>query len=137
MRSVVPSESETVPLPAHDPSKPANGPDWAWLACTDNRSAAPTPAALIACPNRPNSFISDFPIQMDVLMQDTSRHIEALVSPRCLRFNDKPAAACNCANGPAPPDRRKIHKLIDASEWHFRKSRTQGPDICRFRLCCS
>src|SRR5712671_956406 len=66
MRSVVPSESATVPLPDHDPLKPVNGPDWAWLTDTDNMSAAPTPAALIACPNNlePNNFISNFPIQM-------------------------------------------------------------------------
>jgi hypothetical protein len=64
MRSVVPSESATVPLPDHDPLKPVNGPDWAWITDTDNMSAAPTPAALIACPNNlePNSFISNFPI---------------------------------------------------------------------------
>src|SRR5450759_691822 len=88
MRSVVPSESATVPLPDHDPSKPVNGPDWAWLTDTDNMSAAPTPAALIACPNKlePNSFISRFPIQIDVLIQDTSRRIEDLVSPQCVRF---------------------------------------------------
>src|SRR5258708_30182292 len=69
MRSVVPSESATVPLPDHDPLKPVNGPDWAWLTDTDNMSAAPTPAALIACPNNlePNNFISNFPIQMTFL----------------------------------------------------------------------
>src|SRR5258707_15840295 len=69
MRSVVPSESATVPLPDHDPLKPVNGPDWAWLTDTDNTSAAPTPAALIACPNNlePNNFISNFPIQMTFL----------------------------------------------------------------------
>src|SRR5450756_637440 len=69
MRSVVPSESATVPLPDHDPLKPVNGPDWAWFTDTDNMSAAPTPAALIACPNNlePNSFISNFPIQMTFL----------------------------------------------------------------------
>src|SRR6266576_4737750 len=66
MRSVVPSESATVPLPDHDPLKPVNGPDWAWLTDTDSMSAPPTPAALIACPNNlePNNFISNFPIQM-------------------------------------------------------------------------
>ena len=65
----VPSESATVPLPDHDPLKPVNGPDWAWLTDTDNMSAAPTPAALIACPNNlePNNFISNFPIQMTFL----------------------------------------------------------------------
>src|SRR6267142_2821566 len=69
MRSDVPSESATVPLPDHDPLKPANGPDWAWLTDTDNMSAAPTPAAVIACPNKPepNNFISNFPIQMTFL----------------------------------------------------------------------
>src|SRR6476646_3038779 len=66
MRSVVPSESVTVPLPAHVPSKPANGPDWAFTADTDSMSAAPTPATLIACPNQfePNSFISRFPSKL-------------------------------------------------------------------------
>src|SRR5258708_8224592 len=65
MRSVFPSESATVPLPDHDPLKPANGPDWEWLTDTDSMSAPPTPAALIACPNNlePNNFISNFPIQ--------------------------------------------------------------------------
>src|SRR5882762_8401316 len=69
MRSDVPSESATVPLPDHDPLKPANGPDWAWLTDTDNMSAAPTPAAVIACPNKPepNNFISNCPIQMTFL----------------------------------------------------------------------
>src|ERR1700688_5338117 len=87
MRSVVPSESATVPLPDHAPSKPANGPDWAWPADTDNRSAAPTPAALIACArNLTPSFISNFPIQINVLIQETSRRIEDLVSPQCARF---------------------------------------------------
>src|ERR1017187_6354442 len=87
MRSVVPSESATVPLPDHAPVKPVNGPDWAWLTDADNISAAPTPAALIACPNKlePNSFISRFPIQIDVLLKDTSRRIEDLVSPQCVK----------------------------------------------------
>src|SRR5258707_15701477 len=69
MRSVVPSESATVPLPDHDSLKPVKGPDWAWLTDTDNMSAALTPAALIACPNNlePNNFISNFPIQMTFL----------------------------------------------------------------------
>src|ERR1017187_6633763 len=88
MRSVVPSESATVPLPDQAPLKPANGPDWAWPADTDNNmNAAPTPAALIACPNKlePNIFISSFPIQIDVLVKDTSRRIEDLVSPQCVK----------------------------------------------------
>src|ERR1019366_7385104 len=88
MRSVVPSESATVPLPDQAPLKPANGPDWAWPADTDNiMSAAPTPAALIACPNKrePNIFISSFPIQVDVLLKDPSRRIEDLVSPQCVK----------------------------------------------------
>src|SRR3977135_2009865 len=66
MCSVVPLDSATVPEPDHDPSKPANGPlDWAWPAETDNNSAAPTPAAATAWPNRPepNSFMVSFPIQ--------------------------------------------------------------------------
>src|SRR6267143_1871277 len=71
MRSDVPSESATVPLPDHDPLKPANGPDWARLSDTDNMSAAPTPVAVIACPNKPepNNFISNFPIQMTFLYE--------------------------------------------------------------------
>src|SRR6266480_304371 len=83
MRSVVPSDSETVPLPDHAPSKPADGPDGAWPIDTENKSAAPTPAAVIACPYRlePNRFISRFPFKFDV----TSRRIEGLVSPRCVR----------------------------------------------------
>ena len=41
------------------------GPDWAWLTDTDSMSAAPTPAALIACPNNlePTNFISIVPIK--------------------------------------------------------------------------
>src|SRR6266404_5615682 len=87
MRSVVPSESATVPLPDHDPLKPVNGPDWAWLTDTDNMSAAPTPAALIACPNNlePNNFISNFPIQMTFLYKPElyschSQHVCDLVA---------------------------------------------------------
>src|SRR5882672_185432 len=89
MRSVVPSDSATVPLPDQDPSKPANGPDWAWLADTDNINAAPTPAAAIARPKtlEPNSFILRFPVKNDVLDQDTSRRIKVLVSPNYIRFN--------------------------------------------------
>src|SRR5216684_2012883 len=87
MRSVVPSESATVPLPDHAPSNPANGPDWAWPADTDNRNAAPTPAALIACAkNLTPRFISSFPILINVLIQETSRRVEDLVSPQCVRF---------------------------------------------------
>src|SRR5882757_1933453 len=88
MRSVVPSDSATVPLPDHVPSKPANGPDWAWLADTESISAAPMLAALIARPKRlePNRFILRFPIKNDVLDQDTSRRIKVLVSPNYIRF---------------------------------------------------
>ena len=66
MFSVVPSDSATVPAPVQFPSKPAKGPPaWAWLALTDNMSAAPTPAAMSAWPNKlePNSFIVNFPIK--------------------------------------------------------------------------
>ena len=71
LASDAPSESATVPLPDHDPLKPANGPDWEWLTDTDSMSAPPTPAALIACPNNlePNNFISNFPIQMTFLYE--------------------------------------------------------------------
>jgi hypothetical protein len=63
MCSVVPSESETVPVPDHDPLKPAKGLDWAWLVDIDNISAAPTAAASMACPNKPEteSFMLNFP----------------------------------------------------------------------------
>jgi hypothetical protein len=79
---------ETVPLPDHAPSKPANGRDWAWPADTDNMSAALTAAALITCPNKlePNRFISAFPFKCDVAMRDTSRRIEGLVSLRYVWF---------------------------------------------------
>jgi serine protease inhibitor ecotin len=47
----------------------------------DNISAAPTVAALMACPNKPetSSFISIFPVQIDALIQGASRRIEDLV----------------------------------------------------------
>src|SRR5438270_11378365 len=95
MRSVVPSDSATVPLPDHVPSKPANGPDWAWPAETESISAAPMPAALIACSKRlePNRFILRFPVKNDVLNQDTSRRIKVLVSPNYIRF--KPGCSAN------------------------------------------
>src|ERR1700733_8625405 len=109
MRSVVPSESETVPVPDHDPSKPAKGPDCAWLADIDNISAAPTAAALMACPNKPEteSFISNFPVQIDAVLRDMSRRIEGLVSPRWLRFMSKVQMSAargfaNSANRPSP-----------------------------------
>ena len=59
-----------------------------WLADTDSISAAPTLAALIACPKRlePNRFILRFPVKNDVLNQDTSRRIKVLVSPNYIRF---------------------------------------------------
>ncbi len=48
-----PSDSDTVPLPLHDPSKPAKGlADWAWLAVADSIRIAPTVAALRVCPIR-------------------------------------------------------------------------------------
>src|SRR6266850_4249160 len=101
MRSVVPSDSATVPLPDHDPSKPANGPDWAWLADSDNINAAPTPAAVIARPRilEPNSFILRFPVKNDVLNQDTSRRIKVLVSPNYIRF--KPSQRTDVAEAAA------------------------------------
>src|SRR5260370_15323825 len=87
MCSVAPSERVTVPLPDHTPAKPANGPDWATPADTDNMSAVPTLAALIACPrNLELSFISSFPIQMTCSSRDTSRRIKDLVSPQYVRF---------------------------------------------------
>src|SRR4051794_25379463 len=100
MRSVVPSDSATVPLPDHVPSKPANGPDWAWPAETESISAAPMPAALIACPKRlePNRFILRFPVKNDVLNQDTSRRIKVLVSPNYIRFKpSRPGATDQAA----------------------------------------
>src|SRR6185437_6219313 len=83
MRSVVPSESETVPLPDQAPSKPAKGADCAWPTAVDNINAVPMAAALIACPN---NFIWCFPVKIDALSQDTSRRIDGLVSPQCLWF---------------------------------------------------
>src|ERR1700710_2331916 len=105
MRSVVPSDSATVPLPDHVPSKPANGPDWAWLADTESISAAPMPAALIARPKRlePNRFILRFPVKNDVLGQDTSRRIKVLVSPNYIRF--KPSRSGTGRNGDTALDR--------------------------------
>src|SRR5919201_1579134 len=65
MCSVVPLDSVTVPVPDHEPSKPAKGP-LAWLLPTDteSNSAAPTPAAVKARPNRleANKFMVSFPI---------------------------------------------------------------------------
>src|SRR5882762_1934199 len=120
MRSVDPSDSATVPLPDHDPSNPANGPDWAWLADTDNISAAPMPAALIACPKRlePNRFILRFPVKNDVLNQDTSRRSKVLVSPNYIRF--KPSRSGEQATlATLHWIVRKIHKQICAGERGF------------------
>src|ERR1700716_1355314 len=106
MRSVVPSDSATVPLPDHVPSNPANGPDWAWLADTESISAAPRLAALIARPKRlePNRFILRFPVKSDVLNQDTSRRIKVLVSPNYIRF--KPSRSGK------QPTLRTLHWII-------------------------
>src|ERR1700730_18610756 len=95
MRSVVPSDSATVPLPDHVPSNTTNGPDWAWLADIESISAAPMLAALIARPKRlePNRFILRFPVKNDVLNQDTSRRVKVLVSPNYIRF--KPSRSGN------------------------------------------
>src|SRR5882757_1819755 len=84
MCSVVPLERVTLPAPVQFPSKPAKGPAaCAWLAVTDIMSAAPTPAAVSACPKKPKPkrFIVSFPIKIDVLTKDTSRRIEDLVFP--------------------------------------------------------
>jgi hypothetical protein len=58
--------------------------DWAWPADTDNISAAPTPAALKSLSKHAGTerFHIQFPIQIDVPMQDTPRRIESLVSPQ-------------------------------------------------------
>src|SRR6185312_5586351 len=87
MRSLDPSDRETFPLPDHTPLNPANGLDWAWPADTENNNAAPTPAALIACPNNLESdgFILIFSNSLTFL-QKKSRHIESLVSPPSVRF---------------------------------------------------
>ncbi|MEY9108679.1 hypothetical protein ABH999_004875 [Bradyrhizobium yuanmingense] len=67
MRSVEPSDSDTVPVPVHAPSKPANGPDdCAWLADAEKSSATPMPAALIASPDRQKNVISNIPLWNDV-----------------------------------------------------------------------
>src|SRR5882757_3661658 len=104
MRSVVPSDSATVPLPDHVPSNPANGPDWAWLADTESISAALRLAALIARPKRlePNRFILRFPIKNDVLNQDTSRRIKVLVSPNYIRFKPSRFRGTDHAANTAP-----------------------------------
>src|SRR3981081_2667516 len=106
MRSVVPSDSATVPLPDHVPSKPANGPDWAWPAEAESISAAPTPAALSAWPKRlePNRFILRFPVKNDVLNQDTSRRTKVLVSPNYIRF--KPSRSGEQAT------LRTLHRIV-------------------------
>ena len=116
MRSDVPSESATVPLPDHDPLKPANGPDWAWLTDTDNMSAAPTPAAVIACPNKPepNNFISNFPIQMTFLYE-----------PRFPRYlQPKPIivvrrTSVTAYHGRAEPCTRIKHLFTCRSQYHM------------------
>jgi hypothetical protein len=61
---VVPSESDTVPVPDQVPLKPANGlDDCALPAGMDNTSAAPKAAAFIVCPNEPeaNPVMAKFP----------------------------------------------------------------------------
>src|SRR5882757_4525468 len=130
MRSVVPSDSATVPLPDHVPSKPANGPDWAWLADSDSISAAPMPAALIARPKRlePNRFILRFPVKNDVLNEDTSRRIKVLVSPNYIRF--KPSCS-----GEQTALRTlhwiacKIHGQVSAGERDFAKCQKAATDM--------
>src|ERR1700716_1887947 len=122
MRSVVPSDSATVPLPDHVPSNPANGPDWAWLADTESISAAPRLAALIARPKRlePNRFILRFPVKNDVLDQDTSRRIKVLVSPNYIRF--KPSRSGEQTRlRPVHGIARKIHRRVCAGEREFRE----------------
>src|SRR3979411_1272675 len=92
-------------------------------------SAAPTPAALIACPkNLKPGFISSFPIQIDVLNQDTSRRIEDLVSPQCVRFKmTKSSAACNCADRSLPSHLTwVIHKPIDVGAAFFAQRNQKG-----------
>jgi hypothetical protein len=85
IRSLDPSDSETFPLPDHAPLKPANGLDWAWPADTENNSAAPTPAALMACPNKleADGFILSFPIQIDDLEKIVAPHREFSVAAIC------------------------------------------------------
>jgi hypothetical protein len=58
---------------------------------TEKSSAAPMPAALIACPDRPKNFIINIPFWNDVRLSRTSRHIEGLVFRACVRF--KPGRA--------------------------------------------
>src|SRR6266702_7536259 len=106
MCSVVPLESATVPAPVQFPSKPANGPAaCAWLVETDIMSAAPTPAAVRACPKKPKPkrFIVSFPIKIDVSRKDTSRRIEDLVSPQYVRFK------CQMPLAPSRDGRRHLH----------------------------
>jgi hypothetical protein len=52
---------------------------------------------LIACQKNP-SFMSNFPIQMTFSSRDTSRRIEDLVSPQCVRFKRQDRAGRDCAD---------------------------------------
>src|SRR5665213_45073 len=120
MRSVVPSESATVPLPDHVPSKPTNGPDCAWLADTDHISAVLTAAILIVCPNQVETsrFILLFPFKSSSHAGDVSPHRD-LVSPQCVRFKRRLAVAA--AEGPV---RSLIlnYSKADLGEPHFRSA---------------
>src|SRR5262249_47548777 len=112
MCSLVPLDSVTVPLPDHEPSKPAKGPlAWVVPPDTDSNSAAPTPAAVKARPNRleANKFMVSFPFNRR-LATDASRHIEHLVavaagevqimvSRRFRRF--PPSSSSGCGGCPA------------------------------------
>src|SRR5712675_3425306 len=96
--------------------KTGNGPDWAWLTDTDNVSAAPTPVAVIACPNKlePNNFISNFPIQMTFLYE-----------PRFPRYlQPKPIivvrrTSITACHGRAAPCTRIRHLFTCRSQYHM------------------
>src|SRR4029079_10883535 len=106
MCSVEPLDSVTVPLPAHEPSKPANGPpDWAPPVDTDTRRAPPTPAAVTARPKwlEANKFMVRFPSQSTLLPKEASRRIDDLVSSQQCRFKsgNARAVAADVRKGPS------------------------------------
>src|SRR6266404_1505047 len=60
--------------------------------------AAPTPAALIACPRNLELRYMSISPSKGRSHPETSRRIEDLVSLQCVRFNWQDWPACNCAN---------------------------------------
>jgi len=76
----------------------------------------------------------EFPIQIDVLDQDTSRRIEDLVSPQCVRFKmTKSSAACNCADRSLPSHLTwVIHKPIDVGAAFSLSEIKKASDFAKF-----